>query len=148
MVQRQVVPFQPVFDAAETYPYALVLERQLGQLLVHTSTYGKTDGVSLRPSSQLFDLLMFWMHSLPLANLHSLQPWYCGAPSQPAAADRNRTGMLFVLIWFIFKLSHILQAINVVPEPSACRMAPVVVDLDIQDILNIPKERQCQQLSW
>ena len=36
--------------------------------------YGKTDEVSLRPSSQLFDLLMFWMHSLPLANLHSLQP--------------------------------------------------------------------------
>jgi len=35
----------------------------------------------------------------------------------------------------------ILQAIDVVLEPSACRMAPVVVDLDIQDILNIPKER-------
>ena len=46
--------------------------------------------------------------------------------------------MLFVLILFIFKLS---QAIDVVPEPYACRMAPVVVDVDIQDILNIPKER-------
>jgi len=33
----------------------------------------------------------------------------------------------------------ILQAIDVVPEPSACRMAPLVVDLDIQDILNIPR---------
>ena len=74
MVQRQLVPSQPMLDVAKTYPYTLVLERQLGQLLVHTSTYGKTDGVSLRPSAQLFDLLMFWMHSLPLANLHSFQP--------------------------------------------------------------------------
>ena len=74
MVQRQVVPSQPMLDAAKTYPYALVLERQLGQLLVHTSTYGKTDGVSFRPSLKLFELLMFWMHSLPLANLNSFQP--------------------------------------------------------------------------
>ena len=43
--------------------------------------------------------------------------------------------MLFVLTLFIFKLS---QAIDVVPEPSACLMAPVVVDLDVEDIL--PKE--------
>ena len=49
--------------------------------------------------------------------------------------------MLFVLILFIFNLSHILPAIDVVPESSACRMAPVVVDLDIQDILNISKEQ-------
>ena len=49
--------------------------------------------------------------------------------------------MLFGLILFIFKLPHILQAIDVVPEPSACWMALVVVDLGIQDILTIPKER-------
>ena len=49
--------------------------------------------------------------------------------------------MPFVLILFIFKWSHILQAIDVVLDPSARQMAPVVVDLHIQDILNIPKER-------
>ena len=106
MVQRQRGPSQPMLDAAKTYPYALVLERKLGQLLVHTSTYGNTDGVSVRPFLQLFDLLMFWMHSLPVANLHNLQPQYCGAPLQPAAADITDLVMLFVLTLFIFKLLH------------------------------------------
>ena len=76
--------------------------------IFHTSTSGETDGW-VSSASLLLTRLTCWCsgcHSLPVGNLHSLQPQYCGAPSQPAAADITDLVMLFVLILFIFKLLH------------------------------------------
>jgi len=101
IVQCQDVHFQPVHDAAKTYPYALVSERQLWQLLVDLIGIALFTHQLLGKLMDEFATFFFvavWLpdvlgcHSLPLANLHSL--WACPSwqlfPSQQNASMKQQ----------------------------------------------------------